>query len=235
MSDRRVSGLSALLDKRLPLNRKEQYYTGTVLPMIVASDGFRRLRKFLDLCGVAGVAIEASPKFTNVLFFSEYGFKRSLMGARDRFDPRGYETPDLVVYVESEPALLLGIEAKMFDLPSVGDLRRQLQAQLDLLRVMRDGLETNPSVHQVALLPAELCKPWPDPEHVDGVPVLTWEKSRMPSVTPPLTGSASNGRHSVGTTLLQAAGPTTTTSSRGGRSTSMRPMPPSVGWEERAV
>ncbi len=31
----------------LPLNRKEQYYTATVLPMIVASDGFAYLHRFL--------------------------------------------------------------------------------------------------------------------------------------------------------------------------------------------
>ena len=47
-----VSGLKELFDKRLPVNRKERYYTGTVLPMIVASDGFKRLPKFLTLCGV---------------------------------------------------------------------------------------------------------------------------------------------------------------------------------------
>ena len=117
----RISGLSGLFDERLPINRKERYYTGTVLPMIVASDGFKHFGKFLALCGIPEIALEADPNTTNVQFFSEYGFKESLMnGAEKRFrDPGGRDTPDLVVYMER--SLLLGVEAKFFDQPSIAD------------------------------------------------------------------------------------------------------------------
>ena len=117
----RISGLSGLFDERLPINRKERYYTGTVLPMIVASNGFKHFGKFLALCGIPEIALEADPNTTNVQFFSEYGFKESLMdGAEKRFcDPGGRDTPDLVVYMER--SLLLGVEAKFFDQPSIVD------------------------------------------------------------------------------------------------------------------
>ena len=46
MNDQRISGLSGLFGGRLPINRKERYYTGTVLPMIVASDVFKHFGRF---------------------------------------------------------------------------------------------------------------------------------------------------------------------------------------------
>ena len=174
MSDQKVSGLSGLFEGRLPINRKERYYTGTVLPMIMASDGFKHFGRFLTLCGVPEVAVEADPTSSNVQFFTEYGFKESLVdGAEKRFrDPGGRDTPDLVVYVESDPSLLIGVEAKVFHRPSIADVREQLQRQAQLLSVMADGVGTRPLVHQVALLPAGLRMP----ERIDETPVLTWER-----------------------------------------------------------
>lgn len=184
MSDR-ATELSKLFDERLPINRKERYYTGTVLPMIVASDGFKHFGRFLSLCGVPEVAVQADPASSNIQFFTEYGFKESLMdGAEARFhDPDGKGTPDLVVYVESEQSLLLSVEAKVFDRPSRADVRKQLETQAELLRIMREGVGTNPSIHQVALLPAGLGMP----EQDIGVPVLTWERvaGEFECVAPP--------------------------------------------------
>ena len=170
----RVSGLSDLFDERLPINRKERYYTGTVLPMIVASDGFKHFGKFLDLCKMPrGVALEADPASSNVQFFTEYGFKESLKdGAETRFgDPGGPYAPDLVVYIEGAPSLLLGVEAKVFSQPSAAEVREQLRVQKQLLSIMQDGVGAQTGVYQVALLPRDLGMP----KRIDGVPVLTWE------------------------------------------------------------
>ena len=78
----RVSGLLDLFDERLPINRKERYYTGTVLPMIVASDGFKHFGRFLALCGMPEVALEADPNSTNIQFLAEYGFEESLKSTK---------------------------------------------------------------------------------------------------------------------------------------------------------
>ena len=172
------AGLSELFDKRLPINRKERYYTGTVLPLIVASDGFKRLGRFLELCGVPSemsrqVALDAES--TNIQFFTEYGFKESLYdGAQCRFDdPGSNEAPDLVVYVESDRPLLLGVEAKVFLRPSADEVCEQLRGQKALLEIMAQGTGTNPCVHQIALLPSALDI---KPEELRGVPVLTWQE-----------------------------------------------------------
>ena len=173
MSDQ-PSALSKLFDRRLPINRKERYYTGTVLPMIVASDGFKHFGKFLELCGTPrGVALEADPASSNIQFFTEYGFKESLKdGAEERFDaPDGPHAPDLVVYIEGAPSLLLGIEAKVFSQPSEADVREQLRVQRRLLSIMRDGVASQTGIYQVVLLPRGLGMPNP----IDGVSVLTWE------------------------------------------------------------
>lgn len=37
---------------RMPMNRKERYFTGTVLPMLIADNGFAHLHRFLALCGL---------------------------------------------------------------------------------------------------------------------------------------------------------------------------------------
>lgn len=175
MSDRSISGLSWLFDERLPINRKERYYTGTVLPMIVAGDGFAHLNRFLELCEVPSeVAVDADPASCNIEFFTEYGFKESLKGgAEKRFSvPPDKSTPDLVIYIESDKSLLLSVEAKLFENVSAYTLQGQLRRQADLLHIMSDGVGTRPLVHQVALLPAKLEIPGP----IGDVHVLTWEK-----------------------------------------------------------
>jgi len=45
-------GFAAASKTRLPVNRKERYYTGTVLPALIASDGLLHLPRFLRLCGL---------------------------------------------------------------------------------------------------------------------------------------------------------------------------------------
>ena len=175
MSDQKISRLSGLFDKRLPINRKERYYTGTVLPMIVASDGFAHLNCFLELCKVpSDVAVAADPASCNIEFFTEYGFKESLKGgAENRFRaPADKSAPDLVIYIESDKSLLLSVEAKLFENVSPYTLQGQLRRQADLLHIMFDGLGTRPLVHQVALLPVKLGIPGP----IGDVHVLTWEQ-----------------------------------------------------------
>lgn len=165
------------LADRLPLNRKERFYTGTVLPMIVCCDEFAYFGRFLNLCGVPDVTVVADPASTNVQFFTEYGFKESLVdGAESRFqDPGGKDTPDVVAYIESTPSVLLGIEAKVFSKPSRSKIKQQVQVQAELLSVMRDGIPTQPEIFQVALLPSGLTARLGASERIAHARVLTWE------------------------------------------------------------
>ena len=142
--------------------------------MIVASDGFAHFGRFLELCGAPVSKIAATPESANIQFFTEYGFKESLCdGAENRYrDPGVRAAPDLVVYVENIPAVLLGVEAKVFHRPPPGDLPQQLETQAELLSVMAEGLGTQPAIHQVALLPAGFDAA----NQIGNVPVLTWER-----------------------------------------------------------
>lgn len=173
MDDQSISGLAELLTRRLPLNRKERYYTGTVLPMIVCCDEFAHFGRFLKLCGVPDVAVVADPASTNVQFFTEYGFKESLFdGAESRFqDPGSKETPDIVVYIESHPSVLLCIEAKVFSKSPISKIKQQVQGQAKLLSVMGDGVRTQPDIYQVALLPSRLGAG----EQIADARILSWE------------------------------------------------------------
>lgn len=128
------SGFAAAVTYRLPLNRKERHYTGTVLPMIVAGDGFMHLHRLLALCGLDHVQVQddgATPLQgqQDVQFFTEYNFAESVFRPEDiqRFPhprPRGADTPDLVITGRD---WLLAIEAKMYHRPAKTDLDEALR------------------------------------------------------------------------------------------------------------
>jgi len=156
----------------LPLNRKEQYYTATVLPMIVASDGFAYLHRFLDLCGlhVGGFDDHGRGGMQELQFFTEYNLAESLRDDdRERFPdpPPGHDTPDLVL---AGPDWLLAVEAKMFHDPD----SQALNAQLTRQRVVVDYLTRtlnipHERVRHVFLLPEHLDAPALNAD------VVTWE------------------------------------------------------------
>ena len=80
------SGFRAMSSTHLPLNRKERYYTGTVLPMLIASDGFMHLGRFLGLCGLE-IELAGNTPFEgdqNLQFFTEYNFAESCFTEQDR-------------------------------------------------------------------------------------------------------------------------------------------------------
>ncbi len=161
------------LDRGLPLNRKERYYTGTVLPMIVASDGAAHLHRFLRLCGldVGRFGDHGRDGRQRLQFFTEYSFVESRFSEADvrRFPnaPSDNDTPDVVLLGED---WLLAVEAKMFHAPSVAALNAQVARQKVIVDYLAATLRLPPDrVRHVLLLPGGLS--------ADGaaVPVVTWE------------------------------------------------------------
>lgn len=161
-------------EKRLPFNRKERYFTGTVFPMIVASDGFAHLDRLLALCGL-DVHVEPSLNGDQDLqFFTEYSFKESVFTKEDRKRfagaPKGGDTPDIVLV---GPDWLLALEAKMFDQPSVASLNDQLSRQWAFVSYWAREFGFDPSrVAHLALLPRALSS------RLGALtrPTLTWEE-----------------------------------------------------------
>lgn len=158
----------------LPLNRKERYYTGTVLPMLVASDGFAHLHRFLGLCGLPEVTIDKSLEMTRELaFYTEYGFAESVFTDTDKQvwpDLVDADTPDVVI---AGPDWLVAVEAKMFHNPNASALQAQMDRQAKLVGYWATSRSLDPArVRHVLLLPEPLA------ERVGSLryPVVTWEQ-----------------------------------------------------------
>jgi len=125
----------------LPLNRKERYYTGTVLPMLIGSDRFSQLHRFVALCGldVEPFGRDDDGGGPGIQFFTEYNLFESIFTKEDRarFEadpPTERDTPDLVL-VGSD--WLLVVEAKMFHKPNPATMAEQLRRRDGVLRLGR--------------------------------------------------------------------------------------------------
>lgn len=158
---------------KLPWNRKEVYYTATVLPMIVCQDEFAHLSKFLRLCGVVGVP-ESSMR-QPLDFVTEYSLKQA-DGFEGRMVKEG-DVPDVLVLLEGNRSTLLCIEAKMYSRPNSTQLRKQIAEQ----RLLIDGsLKTAASadmVHHALLIPNAMVHSLGlvDQTHFEGATIVTWE------------------------------------------------------------
>lgn len=111
-----MRSLDELLDLTLPVNRKERYYTGTVLPAVICSDDLTHLGLLANLLHAGPVTVRADPRDCTVAFFTEYGIAESLIGpAAGRFTdlPPGKDTPDVIVLITEPHPLLIALEAKL--------------------------------------------------------------------------------------------------------------------------
>jgi hypothetical protein len=153
--------LAQMTKTGLPLNRKERYFTGTVLPMIVCANGFRDLGAFTSLLpGCTLPPIDADPRTTNIEFFTEYSLAESIYGpaTRARFPdaPKTKETPGIMFLVGGEHQVLVAVEAKMYSQPTAMELMTQMQAQRFQVDYLRDTLAID-EVHHALLLPKGLA------------------------------------------------------------------------------
>jgi hypothetical protein len=168
-----------LLNTRLPLNRKEVFFTATVLPAIICADSFSHFDRFLKLLGLRDIAIDISKENANIQFFTEYSLAESILGksAEDRFPhpPHEKERPDVMIFVERSEPLLIAVEAKLYSSARASDLKREMENQekhvLSYLRKHLPGLRQDNTIH-AALLPKGMKD-----EFGDQGPALTitWE------------------------------------------------------------
>jgi hypothetical protein len=168
-----VGSLDSVLSERLPLNRKERFYTGTVLPMIIGSDGFAHLHRFLALCGLQIEPLDdhALDGNASIEFFTEYNFAESRFTPADvkRFPdaPTDADTPDLVIV---GPDWLVAVEAKVFHNPPSSALNEQMRRQRVLVDYWVGQLDIPADrVAHVLVLPSKL--PIIGVNHVP----VTWE------------------------------------------------------------
>jgi hypothetical protein len=173
-----MASLGELLDGVLPLNLKERYYTGTVLPAIVCADDFAHLDRLATLLSVDRLDVRTDPDDCTVLFFTEYGITESLYGpSKDHFVglPTGKDTPDVVILVTEPDHVLIALEAKLYDRPQPTDLIQQLANQYALLapltRQLADKLGCAVRLVHAVLLPQAYAQKIGELD----TPVITWE------------------------------------------------------------
>ena len=161
------------MDHQLPFNRKERYFTGTVLPMLACGDNFAHFPRLLKTCGVPDDKCRVPERLQ---FYTEY----SLREAADTSDtgkfvdrPEGKDAPDIVVLVQAPVRMLLVIEAKMYDVPSRAKLQVQLGRQSEVVDYLCRELDIDRSdAFHAALLPNKLKAQIGELS----VPIVTWEQ-----------------------------------------------------------
>lgn len=161
------------MDHWLPFNRKERYFTGTVLPMLTCSEGFAHFPRLLRLCGVPDDKCSVPEQLQ---FYTEYSLREAADTSHTgkfMVRPEGKDAPDIVVLVQAPVRLLLVIEAKMYDVPSRAKLQLQVQRQgvvVDYL-CRELGIARSDAFH-AALLPDKLKAQIGELS----VPIATWEE-----------------------------------------------------------
>ncbi len=142
----------------LPLNRKERFYTGTVLPALLFHNGLSNFYTFLR--GIKDFPVEVNEAQTNdnFLFYTEYNLKES-SGKRSvgvRFHAMTNETPDVVIEILKPKKVFIVIEAKMFAKVRQDELTEQIRRQKrTITNELKKELGGEKSYH-LALIPKKL-------------------------------------------------------------------------------
>jgi hypothetical protein len=169
---------------RLPINRKERYYTATVFPGLVCAENFRYFDRFLTLLNLGGKHFDVRTD----QFFTEYGLAEALFADKARVNeffpdaPGGRDTPDIVILITNGPEpLLIAIEAKMYGSFFKGQLEAQMDRQEKGVLVHLRNRWPRLRVVHAALLPKLIAEAKnfgslrPAPGLSDPRPVITWE------------------------------------------------------------
>lgn len=148
------------LEGELPLNRKERFYTGTVLPALLFHNGLSNFYTFLR--GIKGFPTEINKAQTkdNFLFYTEYNLKESA-GDRNigrRIVAKTNDTPDVVIEILQPKRIFVIIEAKMFAKVSQEDLRKQILRQKKYVgNILKEAfLLEDKDFYYLALVPRDL-------------------------------------------------------------------------------
>lgn len=164
--------LEAILQSALPINRKERFYTGTVLPSLLFHNGLSNLRGFLD--AIPHFPKRATENMTDdsFLFYTEYNLKESAgtrnVGVEIATETR--DTPDVIIHILKPLTAFIIVEAKMFQRLTQNAFNTQMRAQKDaVIDKLKDKYKPDCIFH-VALVPRQLGF-----EDTDDYTVINWQ------------------------------------------------------------
>jgi len=183
--------LVEMLKSRLPMNRKEVFFTATVLPGIVCCNDFKHFGDFLSVLGLDGFIADVCPETANVQFFTEYSITEAAVTkpTKARFATLPFaskERPDVLILIDDPVNTLIAIEGKMFSAVRPKDIGAQMTKQRQTLDPMAHDL--NVELRHFALLPQELIATWRNvcPDELSAlcaspcVKLVTWEAILKP-------------------------------------------------------
>ena len=144
-------------ERQLPINRKERFYTGTILPSLLFHGGLSNLYSFLRQ--IKGLPNEINEENTKdaFLFYTEYNLKESAgkksVGAEIYTANR--DTPDVIIQILKPVTVFIVIEAKMFSNLSQNNFNLQMRAQKkSVIDVLYERYHC--PIFHVALVPSQL-------------------------------------------------------------------------------
>lgn len=158
-----MSQLNSNFEQYLPLNRKERFFTGTVLPQIICHDNFKYFDLFLKL--IPGfpdnLVIKPNADDNNIQFQTEFSLKESVaedyIGREYVELPETKDTPDVVILITEPDLYLVVIEAKMFSSATSSDVERQMEKQGAVVNSICKTLEIKEAnIFHCALVPREV-------------------------------------------------------------------------------
>lgn len=115
----------------LPLNRKERFYTGTVLPALLFHNGLSNFYTFLREIKGFPTEINKAQTKDNFLFYTEYGLYESA-GERNvgrKIPAHTKDIPDIVVEILKPKRVFVIIEGKMFEKTNQHRINDQIDRQ----------------------------------------------------------------------------------------------------------
>jgi len=146
-----------IMKTELPLNRKERFYTGTVLPALLFHNGLTNFYRFLKIIRDLPKEINESTTGGNFLFYTEYNLKESAgerSVGRKIYAPRN-DSPDFIIEILKPIKTFIIIEAKMFENTTTSKISNQIRNQKKFVgEVLKNEFKLqNSQVIHIALLP----------------------------------------------------------------------------------
>jgi hypothetical protein len=164
----------------LPLNRKERFYTGTVLPQIICYDNFKYINRFLNLIPNFPKDVQIFPNASNnnILIQTEYSFKESRIEKhfikKYEGDFETKDTPDIIILITTPEPILILIEAKMYNATTPKSLIDQMKNQEWIINTLNKGLSIKKeNIFHLGLVPHGLIN---DKNAILPFQLIHWEE-----------------------------------------------------------
>lgn len=117
----------------LPINRKEKFYTGTVLPALLFHNSLKNFYLFLrEIKNFPNDAVNEYKTGDRFLFYTEYNLKQSAGEGKNvgrEIPTETNDTPDIVIEILNPHRVFIIIEAKMFRNIYQSSLSNQMSKQ----------------------------------------------------------------------------------------------------------